>query len=47
MTECDEHFRHLCPKLDPHEPMLSEMSAAAYGFNIEKGNLGVYQDLVR
>ena len=47
VTEFNERFRHLLSKLDPHQPMPAEMLADAYGYKIEKGNQGVYQDLVR
>jgi hypothetical protein len=47
VTEFNERFRRLRSKLDPHQPMPAEMLADAYGYKIEKGNQGVYKDLVR
>jgi hypothetical protein len=46
VTELNEHFRRLRLKLDPHQPMAAEMLADTYGYKIEKGNQGVYTDLV-
>jgi hypothetical protein len=46
VTEFNERFRRLRSKLDPHQPMPAEMLADAYGYKIEKGNQGVYKDLV-
>jgi len=47
VTEFKEYCRRLHSKLDPHQPMLANMLADAYGYKIEKGNQGVYKDLVR
>jgi len=47
VTEFNKRFRRLRSKLDPHQPMPAEMLADAYGYKIEKGNQGVYKDLVR
>jgi len=47
VTECNEHFRRLSLKLDPHQPMPAEMVAKAYGYKIEMRNQGVYKDLFR
>jgi len=46
VTEFNERFRRLRSKLDPHQPMPAEMLADAYRYKIEKGNQGVYKDLV-
>jgi hypothetical protein len=46
VTEFNERFRRLRSTLDPHQPMPAEMLADAYGYKIEKGNRGVYKDLV-
>jgi len=46
VTEFNERFCRLRSKLDPHQPMPAEMLAHAYGYTIEKGNQGVYNDLV-
>jgi len=47
VTAFDERFRRLRSKLDPLQPMPAEMLGDAYGYTIEKGNQGVYKDLVR
>jgi len=47
VAEYNERFRRLRSKLDPHQPMPAEMLADTYGYKIEKGNQGVYKDLVR
>jgi hypothetical protein len=47
VTEFNECFRRLGSKLVLHQPMPAEMLADAYGYKIEKGNQGVYKDLVR
>jgi len=47
VTEFNEHFRRLCSKLDPQQPMPAKMIADTYGYKIENGNQGVYKDLVR
>ena len=47
VTEFKEYCRRLHSKLDPHQPMLANMLADAYGYKIEKGNKGVYKDFVR
>jgi len=46
VTEFNERFRHLRSKLDPHHSMPAEMLEDAYEYKIEKGNHGVYKDLV-
>jgi len=46
VTEFDECFRRQGSKLDPHQRMPAEMLADAYGYRIEQGNHGVYEDLV-
>jgi hypothetical protein len=46
ITECNESFRRLRSKLHPQQPMPAKMLADAYGYKIEKGNQGVYKDLV-
>ena len=47
VTEFTKRFRRLCSKLDPHQLMPAKILADAYGYKIEKGNLGVHKDLVR
>jgi len=40
-------FRRLRSELDPHQPKPAKLLADADGYKIEKGNQGVYKDLVR
>jgi rubrerythrin len=47
VTEFNKRFHRLWSKLDPHQPMPAEMLADAYGYKIEKGNQGVFKDLVQ
>jgi len=47
ITEFNERFHRHCLKLDPHQPKPAEMSADTDGYKIEKGNQGVYKDLIR
>jgi hypothetical protein len=47
VTEFNQRFHCLHSKLDPHQPMPSEMLSDAYGFKIELGNQGMYKDLLR
>jgi len=47
VTKFNERFRRLRLKLYLLQPMPAEMSADAYGYMIENGNQGVYNDLVR
>jgi hypothetical protein len=47
VREFNKRFRHLRSKLDPHLPMPAEMLPDPYGYEIEKGNQGVYKNLVR
>ena len=47
VTEFNEHFHHLRLKLDPDQPMPAEMLVEAYGYKIEKGDQGIYTELVR
>jgi hypothetical protein len=47
ITEFTKHFRHLHSMLDLYQPMPSEMLSYANGFQIEKGNQGMCEDLFR
>jgi len=46
VTEFNQNFHRLHSKLDLHQPMPAQVLADAYGYKIEKGNQGVYKDLV-
>jgi len=46
ITGFNKHFCRLLSKLDPHQPIPTKMLPDTYGYKIEKGNQGVYKDLV-
>jgi len=44
--ELNEHFHRFSSKLDSHQAMPASMLAQPYGYKIEKGNEGLYEDMI-